>query len=105
MCSGAASEGGELGDDEQQKTPRRNSRDEVANIAMRESLNVAMALTRVAGGQSVVDKAQQHNILVKVSSPLRVRLAQLFLLTSGRLALRSILRTDLRIWAGTSKNT
>ena len=28
-----------------------------------ESCNVAMTLTRVAGGQSVIDKGQKHNIL------------------------------------------
>ena len=60
----------------------------MANIAMRETCTLAKTLTGVAGGQSVVDKAQKHNIFkcvnnVKVSSPLRVRQAQSFLLTSG----------------------
>ena len=72
------------------ETPRRNSRDAVANTAMREPFNVARTLTRVAGGQSVVDKAQKHNIFAKVLSSLCVRQAQSFLLT-GRLALRSAL--------------
>ena len=36
----------------------------------------------MAGGQSIVDKAQKHNIFVNVSSPLRVHQAQSFLLTS-----------------------
>ena len=65
------------------ETPQRNSRDAVANIATREPCNVTRTLTRVAGGQSIVDKAQKHNIFVKVSSPLSVCQAQLFLLTSG----------------------
>ena len=74
-----------------------NSRDAVANIAMHEPCNVARTMRRVAGGQSVVDKAQKRNIFVKVSSPLRVRQTQSCLLTFGRLALRSVL--DLRVWA------
>ena len=37
------------------ETPQRNSRDAVANT--REPCNVARTLTRVAGGQSIVDKA------------------------------------------------
>ena len=72
------------------EAPRCNSRDAVANTATREPFNVARTLTRVAGGQSVVDKAQKHNIFVKVLSSLCVRQAQSFLLT-GRLALRSAL--------------
>ena len=40
------------------ETARRNSRNAVANIATREPRNVARTLTRMAGGQSVVDKAQ-----------------------------------------------
>ena len=55
----------------------------MANIAMREPCTLARTLTGVAGGQIVVDEAQKHNIFVKVSSPLRVCQAQLFLLTSG----------------------
>ena len=65
------------------KTPRYNSRDIMANIATREPCTLAQTLTGVAGGQSAVDKAQKHNIFVKVSSPLRVCQAQSFLLTSG----------------------
>ena len=82
------------------ETPRRNSRDAVANTTMREPCNVARTLTRVAGGQSVADRVQKHNIFVKVSSPLCICQAQSFLLT-GRLALCSELRTDLQVWAGT----
>ena len=48
-----------------------------------------------------MDKAHKHKLFVKVSALLRVRQAQSFLLVSGRLALRSVLRTDLRVWAGT----
>ena len=55
----------------------------MANIAMREPCTLVRTLTGVAGGQSVVDKAQKHNIFVKVSSLLRVCQAQSFLLTSG----------------------
>ena len=62
--------------------PRRNSRDTVANITTCEPCNVSRTLPRVAGGQSIVDKAQKHNIFVKVSALLHVRQAQLFLLTS-----------------------
>ena len=50
------------------ETPQRSNRDTVANIATCEPCNVAMTLTRVAGGQIVVDKAQKHNIFVKLSS-------------------------------------
>lgn len=46
----------------------RNNRDTVANITTCEPCNVVMTVTRVADGQSVVDKAQKHNICVKVSS-------------------------------------
>ena len=54
------------------KTPRHNSRDAVANIATHEPCIVATTLIRVAGGQSIVNKVQKHNIFVKVSSPLRL---------------------------------
>ena len=81
----AAGEGSKLGDDEQQnyEDSTIQYRDVMANIAMREPCTLVKTLTEVAGGQSVVDKAQKHNIFVKVSSPLRVRQAQSFLLTSG----------------------
>ena len=72
------------------KTPRRNSRDAVANIATRKHCNVARTPTRVAGGQSVVDKAQKHNIFVKVSSSLCVHQVQSFLLTSHTQAATSL---------------
>ena len=52
------------------ETLRCNRREAVANVATREPCNVVMTLTRVAGGQSVVDKAQKHNIFVKVLYPL-----------------------------------
>ena len=50
------------------ETPRLSNRDAVANITRCEPCNVATTLTRAAGGQRVVDKAQKHNIFVKVSS-------------------------------------
>ena len=49
---------------------------------MREPCNIARALTRLAGGQSDVDKALKHNIFVNVFSTLRVHQAQSFFLTS-----------------------
>ena len=66
------------------ETLRRNSRGTVANIATCKPCNVARTLTRVAGGQSIVDKVQKHNIFVKVSSLLRARQAQSILLHRTR---------------------
>ena len=48
------------------ETPQCNSRGTVANIAMCEPCNVITTLTRVAGGQSIVGKAQNHNVFVQV---------------------------------------
>ena len=65
------------------ETPRCTSREAVANIATHEPCTVTRTLASVAGGQSIVNKAQKHDIFVKVLSPLRVRQAQSSLLTSG----------------------
>ena len=40
----------------------------MANTATCKPFNVGTSLTRVTGGQSIVDKAQKHNIFVKVLS-------------------------------------
>ena len=53
------------------ETPRYNSGGPVANIATHEPCNVATTY-KGAGVQSVVDKAQKHNIFVKVSFPLHL---------------------------------
>ena len=50
------------------ETPWRSNRDTVANITTCEPSNVTTTFTRVAGWQSIVDKAQKHNIFVKVPS-------------------------------------
>ena len=47
-------------------TPLRSNRDTAANTATCEPCDVATTLTRVVGGQSVVDKAQKHSIFSKL---------------------------------------
>ncbi len=54
------------------ETPQRSNTDTVANITVCEPSNVMTTLTRVAGEQIVVDKAQKHNIFVKISFLLRL---------------------------------
>ena len=73
LCSETAIGVGELGDNEHQnyRDSACNSRGAVASIAMREPCNVVTTLTRVAGGQSIMDKMQMHSIFVKVSFLLR----------------------------------
>ena len=68
LCSGVGSGGGELEANELRttETPRRSNRYAVANIATCKPYNIATTLTRVAGGQSFVYKAQKHNIFVKI---------------------------------------
>ena len=68
LCSGVGSGGGELEANELRttETPRCSNRYAVANIATCKPYNIATTLTRVAGGQSIVDKAQKHNIFVKI---------------------------------------
>ena len=70
LHSGAGSAGGKLGDDEYRNygDSISNNRNAVANITTCKPCNVVTTLTRVASGQSIVDKAQKHNIFVKVSS-------------------------------------
>ena len=45
------------------KIPRRSNRNTVTNNAMQEPFNDATTLTRVAGGQSVVDIAEAQMFL------------------------------------------
>ena len=44
------------------ETPLRSNGDAAANTATCEPRDVATTVTRVAAGQSVVDKAQKHSI-------------------------------------------